>query len=52
MISGALWPLEYSPLNVVKRLLANLVTPHVIPSEARDLPAVAEIFEKHSSLGF
>jgi hypothetical protein len=28
------------------------VTPHVIPSEARDLPAVVWIFEKHSSLGF
>ena len=32
--------------------LTNYVTPHVIPSEARDLPAVAEVFEKHMALGF
>jgi hypothetical protein len=34
------------------RKLRPIVTPHVIPSEARDLPAVAETFEKHSSIGF
>ena len=36
----------------VKRLVKKYVTPHVIPNEVRDLPAVAETFEKHSSLGF
>ena len=28
------------------------VTPLVFPSEARDLPAVAEIFERYDSFGF
>ena len=43
------WARRFAPLPTLR---PNIVTPHVIPSEARDLPALAEIFEKHSAFGF